>query len=53
MPQAAQSDDIALYLRSVDNLMTAPPGLLGWQIDELNESSLTSTVILSKLDILH
>jgi hypothetical protein len=49
---AAQSDDIAQYLRSVDNLETALPGLLGWQIDELNESPLLCAVIHNKLDIL-
>jgi hypothetical protein len=49
---AAQSNDIARYLRSVDNLETALPGLLGWQIDELNESPLLCAVIHSELDIL-
>jgi hypothetical protein len=49
---AAQSDDIARYLRSVDNLETTLPGLLGWQIDELNESPLLCAVIHNKLDIL-
>jgi hypothetical protein len=38
---AAQSVDIiAQCLKSVDDLETALPDLLGWQIDELNESSL-------------
>lgn len=49
---AAQSDDIAQYLKSVDNLETALPGLLGWQIDELNESPVLCAVIHNKLDIL-
>ncbi len=49
---AAQSDDIAQYLRGFDNLETALPGLLGWQIDELNESPLLCAVIHNKLDIL-
>jgi hypothetical protein len=49
---AAQSDDIAQYLKSVDNLETALPGLLGWKIDELNESPLLCAVIHNKLDIL-
>jgi hypothetical protein len=48
----AQSDDIAQYLKSVDNLETALPGLLGWQIDELNESPVLCAVIHNKLDIL-
>ena len=48
---AAQSDDIAQYLKSIDNLETTLPGLLGWQIDELNESPLLYAVIHSKLDI--
>jgi hypothetical protein len=49
---AAQSDDIAQYLKSVDKLEAALPGLLGWQIDELNESPLLCAVIHNKLDIL-
>ena len=49
---ATQSDDIAQYLKSLDNLETALPGLLGWQIDELNESPLLCAVIHNKLDIL-
>ena len=47
-----QSDDIAQYLKSVANLETALPGLLGWQIDDMNESPLLYAVIHSKLDIL-
>ena len=46
------SDDIAQYLKSVDNLETALPDLLGWQIDELNESPLLGGVVHNKLDIL-
>jgi len=49
---ATHSDDIARYLKSVDCLETALPGLLGWQIDELNESPLLCAVIHDKLDIL-
>jgi hypothetical protein len=49
---AAQSDDIAQYLKSVDDLEIALPGLLGWQIDELNESPLLCAVIHNKLGIL-
>ena len=49
---AAQSDDIAQYLKSVDNLETALPGLLGWKIDELNESPFLCAVIYNKVDIL-
>jgi hypothetical protein len=48
----AQSDDIAQYLKRVDNLEAALPDLLGWQIDELNESPLLCAVIHDKLDIL-
>ena len=49
---ATHSDEIAQYLKSVDNLETALPDLLGWQIDELNESPLLGAVIHNKLDIL-
>lgn len=49
---ATQNDDIAQYLKSVDSLETALPGLLGWKIDELDESPLLCAVIHDKLDIL-
>lgn len=49
---AAQSDDIALYLRGIDNLKTALPDLLGWKIDELNESPLLCAVIHNNLEML-
>ena len=49
---AAHNDDIAQYLKSVDNLETALPGLLGWKIDELNESPLLCAVIHNKLEVL-
>jgi hypothetical protein len=46
------SDDIAQFLKSVDNLEAALPDLLGWQLDEPNESPLLCAVINDKLDIL-
>ena len=49
---ATQSDDIAQYLKSIDSLETTLPSLLGWQIDELNESPLLCAVIHDKLEIL-
>ncbi|KAI9451558.1 hypothetical protein BJY52DRAFT_1297200 [Lactarius psammicola] len=45
-------DAIAQYLRSIDNLGTVLPDLLGWQSDELNESPLLGAVIGNKLDVL-
>ena len=38
-------DDIAQYLKSIDDLGAVLPGLLGWQSDELNESPLQCAVI--------
>jgi hypothetical protein len=49
---ATHSDDIAQYLKSVDNLEAALPDLLGWQIDEMNESPLLCAVIHNKPEIL-
>jgi hypothetical protein len=46
------SDNIAQYLKSVDNLEAALPDLLGWQVDELKESPLLCAVINDKLDTL-
>ncbi|KAI9462535.1 hypothetical protein F5148DRAFT_1286433 [Russula earlei] len=46
------SDDIAQYLKSIDNLSAALPALLGWQLDELNESPLLCAVKNNKLEIL-
>ncbi|KAI0255298.1 hypothetical protein BJV78DRAFT_1151713 [Lactifluus subvellereus] len=46
------SDDMAQYLKSIDNLEAALPDLLGWQVDELNESPLLCAVINDRLDIL-
>ena len=46
------SDDVAQYLKSVGDLETALPDLLGWQIDELNESPLLAAVVRNKLDVL-
>jgi hypothetical protein len=46
------SDNIAQYLKSLDNLEAALPDLLGWQVDELNESPLLCAVINDKSDIL-
>ena len=49
---ATHSDDIAQYLKSIDDLSATIPGLLGWKIDELNESPLLCAVINNKPDIL-
>jgi hypothetical protein len=49
---ATHSDDIAQCLKSVGDLETALPDLLGWQIDELNESPLLGAVVHNKMDIL-
>ncbi|KAH9970349.1 ankyrin repeat-containing domain protein, partial [Lactifluus volemus] len=46
------NDDIAQFLKMVDNLEAALPDLLGWKVDELNESPLLGVVINGKLDIL-
>jgi hypothetical protein len=46
------NDDTAQYLKSIDNLGTVLPELLGWQSDELNESPLHCAVISDQLDIL-
>jgi hypothetical protein len=46
------SDDIAQHLKSLNNLEEALPGLLGWKVDELNQSPLLWAVINDKLDIL-
>lgn len=45
-------DDIAQYLKSIDNLGPMLPELLGWQSDELNESPLHCAVISDQLDVL-
>jgi hypothetical protein len=49
---ATHSDEIAQYLNSIDNLEATLPDLLGWQIDELNESPLLCAVIHNKPEIL-
>ena len=49
---ATHSDDIAQYLKSFENLEAVLPDLLGWQVDELNESPLLSAVIHDKIDVL-
>jgi hypothetical protein len=46
------NDDIAQYLKSIDNLGAVLPELLGWQSDELNESPLLCAVTCDKLDVL-
>lgn len=47
------NNDIAQYLKSIDNLEAALPDLLGWKVDELNESPLLCAVIHDRLDILN
>jgi len=49
---ATHSDDIAQYLKRVENLGAVLPDLLGWKVDELNESPLLCAVIHDKMDIL-
>ena len=49
---ATHSDDIAQYLKSFENLGAVLSDLLGWKVDELNESPLLSAVIHDKIDIL-
>lgn len=49
---ATQSDYIAQHLKSLENLGAVLPDLLGWQVDELNESPLLCAVIHDKIDIL-
>ncbi|KAI9433859.1 hypothetical protein H4582DRAFT_1856238 [Lactarius indigo] len=46
------NDDIAQYLKSIDDLDAVLPDLLGWKHDELNESSLLCAVIDDKVDVL-
>ncbi|KAH9034021.1 hypothetical protein EDB83DRAFT_2296389 [Lactarius deliciosus] len=45
-------DDIAQYLKSIDNLGAVLPDLLGWKFDELNETPLLCAVIDNKIDVL-
>ena len=45
-------DDIAQYLKSLDDLGAVLPSLFGWNPDDLNESPLLCAVIHDKLDIL-
>ena len=45
-------DDIAQYLRSIDNLGAVLPDLLGWRSNELNESPLLCAVIDNRLNVL-
>ena len=49
---ATHSGDIAQYLKSFENLGAVLSDLLGWKVDELNESPLLSAVIHDKIDIL-
>ena len=49
---ATHSDDIAQYLKGIENLGAVLPDLLGWKVDEMNESPLLCAVIDDKLDIL-
>jgi len=49
---ATHSDDIAQYLKSFENLEAVLSDLLGWKVDELNESPLLSAVIHDRIDIL-
>lgn len=46
------NDDIAQYLKSIDNLGVVLPDLLGWKSDDLNESPLLCAVINNRLDVL-
>ncbi|KAH8995819.1 hypothetical protein EDB86DRAFT_3243523 [Lactarius hatsudake] len=45
-------DDIAQYLKSIDDLGAVLPDLLGWKPDELNESPLLCAVIDDRIDVL-
>jgi hypothetical protein len=45
-------DDIAQYVKSIDDLGAVLPSLLGWNPDDLNESPLLCAVIHDKLDFL-
>jgi hypothetical protein len=49
---ATHSGDISQYLKSIENLEAVLPDLLGWHVDELNESPLLCAVMNNKLDIL-
>ena len=49
---ATHSDDIAQYLKSFEDLGAVLSDLLGWQVDELNESPLLSAVIHDQINIL-
>ncbi|KAI9433880.1 hypothetical protein H4582DRAFT_2081568 [Lactarius indigo] len=48
----SHDDDIAQYLKSIDDLGAVLPDLLGWKPDELNESPLLCAVIDDKIDVL-
>ena len=45
-------DEIAQYLKSIDDLDAVFPDLLGWKPDGSNESPLLCAVIADRLDIL-
>ena len=45
-------DEIAQYLKSIDDLDAVFPDLLGWKPDESNESPLLCAVIADRLDVL-
>ena len=44
------NDDIAQYLKSIDNIGAVLPDLLGWNSDEMDESPLLCAVIHDRLD---
>ncbi|KAH8995800.1 hypothetical protein EDB86DRAFT_3077358 [Lactarius hatsudake] len=46
------NDDIAQYLKGIDNLGAVLTDLLGWKPDELNESPLLCAVIDNRIDVL-
>ncbi|KAH9180206.1 hypothetical protein EDB89DRAFT_2061917 [Lactarius sanguifluus] len=45
-------DDIAQYLKGIDDLGAVLPDLLGWKPDELNESPLLCAVVDDRIDVL-
>ncbi|KAI0059327.1 ankyrin [Artomyces pyxidatus] len=49
---ASRSDDRALYIRQTEDFESVLPKQLGWCINELNESPLTSAILHGQFDLL-
>ncbi|KAI0059307.1 ankyrin [Artomyces pyxidatus] len=49
---ASHSDDRALYIRQIEDFESVLPKQLGWEINERNESPLTSAILYGQFDLL-